>query len=161
MILCLADILSADERADLMAALAGATFEPGVATAGWHARTVKANEQLTGADPVRRAAEQMVHGALARSAMFQMAALPARLGPVMVNRYAEGGTYGDHVDNAIMGGGATRLRSDLSFTVFLSDPHHYEGGGLIIDGEAGRQEIRLPAGAMVLNDTGAEYYCDK
>jgi len=150
MILCLADILTTDERADLMAALAGATFEPGVATAGWHARMVKANEQLAAADPLRRTAEQLVHGALARSAMFQMAAVPARLGPVMVNRYADGGTYGDHVDNALMGAGAARLRSDLSFTIFLSDPRHYEGGGLIIESETGQQEIRLPAGAMVL-----------
>lgn len=150
MILCLADILTTNERADLMGALAGATFEPGATTAGWHARTVKANEQLASMDPVRRAAEQLVQAALARSAMFQMAALPARLGAVMVNRYAEGGTYGDHVDNAIMGSGPGRLRSDLSFTLFLSDPRHYEGGGLIIEGEAGPQEIRLPAGAMVL-----------
>ena len=150
MILCLADILTTDERADLMGALAGATFEPGATTAGWHARTVKANEQLASNDPVRRATEQLVQAALARSAMFQMAALPARLGAVMVNRYAEGGTYGDHVDNAIMGSGPGRLRSDLSFTIFLSDPRHYEGGGLIIESETAQQEIRLPAGAMVL-----------
>lgn len=150
MILCIADILTPDERADLMAGLAGATFRPGADTAGWHARLVKANEQLAGDDPLRRAADRLVRAALERSDLFRMAALPARIGPIMVNRYSEGGTYGDHVDNALMGTGDARFRSDLSFTVFLSEPQHYEGGDLVVASDVGENRIRLPAGAMVL-----------
>jgi PKHD-type hydroxylase len=150
MILCLGDILKADERADLRKAIAGAGFEPGVNTAGWHARLVKANDQLTGADPVRLAADRLVRAALQRSDLFQMAAQPRHIGPIMVNRYTGGGTYGDHVDNPIMNDGDRRYRSDLSFTVFLSDPDEYEGGGLVISSDTGVDSLRLPAGAMVL-----------
>ena len=73
----------------------------------------------------------------------------------MFNRYEAGQAYGRHVDDAIMGPETTRIRTDLSFTLFLSDPGTYEGGSLVVEGLDGDRQARLPAGSLVLYPTGA------
>ena len=85
--------------------------------------------------------------------MFVAAALPHTIFPPLFNRYEGGGEFGLHVDNAIRqarGGGALRIRSDLSATLFLSEPEDYDGGELIIEEMYGSQSIKLPAGDLVL-----------
>ena len=72
----------------------------------------------------------------------------------MFNRYGAGETYGMHVDDPVMGEGEARIRTDLSFTLFLSDPESYEGGALVIDGLDGEREVKLPAGSMLIYATG-------
>jgi PKHD-type hydroxylase len=120
-------------------------FVSGQTTAGWHAREVKRNEQArsgTLVDGVLRKVEQ----ALLASEVFVAAARPKRLVRLMISRYAPGMTYGTHVDDALMGG----VRTDLSFTLFLSDPGTYDGGALVIEDSAGERDVRLPAGDLVL-----------
>jgi PKHD-type hydroxylase len=80
------------------------------------------------------------------------AALPLKIFPPMFNRYQGGETYGIHVDNAVrfVPGTPTRVRSDLSATLFLSEPEDYEGGELHIQEQFGEQKIKLAAGDMIL-----------
>lgn len=121
-----------------------AAFQPGAATAGWQARAVKNNEQAQGAAAARAVAE--VEKALSAHPVFRAAARPKALVGLLVSRYQPGMAYGTHVDDAMMKG----VRTDISFTVFLSDPDAYDGGELVIEGNDGDQAIKLPAGAAVV-----------
>jgi len=148
MILCIAPLLGGDELAAVRRALEGARFRDGRETAGWHARPVKRNRQ---ADPRDVGGPgETVRVALAAHAMFQSAALPQRVSPILFNRYEPGMDYGIHVDDALMGEGAARLRSDLAFTLFLDDPASYAGGELVIDSAGDEQGVKLAAGGLVL-----------
>jgi PKHD-type hydroxylase len=82
--------------------------------------------------------------------MFVSAALPHTVFPPLFNRYEGGDRFGLHVDNAIRQRGEVRIRSDLSATLFLSEPDEYEGGELIVEEMYGEQRVKLPAGDMVL-----------
>ena len=126
-----------------LAAEAGA-FKAGAATAGWHAREVKKNEQASG--PVAAKAIAVVGEALNAHAVFKAVARPKALVGLLVSRYGPGMEYGAHVDNAMMNG----IRTDLSFTVFLAPPEAYEGGELVIEGNDGEQAVKLAAGSAVL-----------
>lgn len=147
MIVCIADLLTPDELAQIEAGLAGAEFVPGATTAGWHAKLVKQNEQVA-----RQAAEPLkavVQAALARNGLFQAVACPRIIHSLLVSRYGVGMGYGRHTDNALMGG-ANFYRSDLSFTVFLSAPEAYEGGELVIEGADSEQPYKLAAGSALV-----------
>jgi PKHD-type hydroxylase len=145
MILGLDAILTGEELTALRARLAGADFQDGRSTAGWHARLVKENAQLSKDDPLAGAVRTEIDAALRRNAIF-MAAVQPKLIQLLVNRYGEGQSYGAHVDDAFMNG----RRTDVSLTVFLSDPADYDGGELVIDGPSGEQSIKLPAGAAIV-----------
>lgn len=154
MIVCIADVLSAEEVAELDALLARGSFEDGRTTAGWHARQVKANLQLRSGSKALRRAQQLVSDALLRNELFQQAVRPKRLRPVLVSRCEPGHGYGTHVDDALMGGGAGQgtldwLRTDVSFTVFLSPPDAYEGGELVMESSAGETAYKLDAGSAI------------
>lgn len=146
MILCIQSVLDTAALDQARAALAAARFADGAATAGWHARLVKANAQADAADPRTAAARALVLDRLKASALFQMAVRPRRMGPLLFSRYEAGMAYGTHVDDAIMG----EARADVSFTLFLAAPEDYEGGALVVETTAGEQSFKLPAGALVL-----------
>lgn len=148
MILCVADILAADALKLLHTQVRAKDFVDGKTTAGWHARLVKHNTQLRQDAPALQKMRGVVESALAENALFQMAALPRTIAPILFSRYEPGMSYGSHVDNAFMGGNS--LRSDLSFTLFLSPPQSYEGGELVIETTQGEQAFKLEAGAMVI-----------
>ncbi|MBL9009547.1 MAG: Fe2+-dependent dioxygenase [Alphaproteobacteria bacterium] len=145
MILGLDGILTGDELGAIRARLAAGAFQDGKATAGWHARLVKENEQLGRDDPAAEAIRAEIDAALRRNAIFAAAVQP-RLIQLLVNRYGVGQSYGRHVDDAFMNG----RRTDVSLTVFLSDPADYDGGELIIETPAGEQSVKLPAGAAIV-----------
>lgn len=149
MLLCLANILTPDELAGLRAKLNPDDFIDGKATAGWHARLVKHNTQLRSNAPLLPELQRVIQQALKQSTLFQMAALPKTISPILFSRYETGMEYGSHVDNAFMGD-EHRMRSDLSFTLFLSAPETYEGGELVIENTQGEQAFKLDAGSMVL-----------
>ena len=149
MVLQIPGVLNPEELQRLRAELAAAPFEDGGATAGHAARQVKRNRQLApDCEPARRCAATVLQ-ALQRNPLFFSAALPHRIHGPMFNRYEPGETYGDHVDNALMGMPAA-VRSDLSATLFLSAPEDYEGGELVVQEGGGPQGFRLPAGNLVL-----------
>ncbi len=128
------------------------SWQSGDLTAGEQAKQVKHNEQL---DPNSKLAQQLgdfVLDKLAQHPLFLSAALPLKIYPPLFNRYQDNGTYGFHVDNAVrfISGSATRVRSDLSATLFLSEPDEYEGGELIIQDQFGEHKVKLAAGDMIL-----------
>ena len=149
--LTIADVLAAEDVARVREGLAAAPFGDGKRTAGAAARKVKANAQADGADARVQALAKFVRDALERHPVFSLYARPARWSPVMFNRYRGGDAYGFHVDDPVMG----EVRTDLSFTLFLSDPETYEGGALLIDGLDGEREVKLSVGSLVLYPTGA------
>ncbi len=149
MIVCIGDLLDEPTLEKMRQSLGSATWDDGARTAGWHAKTVKANRQLAAGRTLNEIRESVL-AALQKNDLFQAAGLPRRIGPPLVSRYEPGMTYGDHVDDALMGQGEGRLRADLAMTVFLSAPDTYEGGSLVISGTGGEQDFRLPAGSAVL-----------
>ena len=142
-------ILSAEEIASLRQAAARAPWIDGRVTAGGGAVQRKRNEQVDEHSAEGRAIADAVLGALKRYPLFEAAAFPARVSRPLMNRYAPGMEYGPHVDNPLMGG-SDPLRTDLSATLFLSDPADYDGGELVVDSLAGRQAVKLPAGDLFL-----------
>jgi PKHD-type hydroxylase len=149
MIMQIENVLTADAVAEMRNALQAeaAAFKPGAATAGWHAREVKRNEQSAG--PAAIKAVNAVQTALLANAVFKAVARPKQLTGWLVSRYGPGMEYGLHIDDALMGG----IRTDLSFTVFLAEPGSYEGGELLIEGNDGTSSIKLPGGSAVVYPT--------
>lgn len=143
--LVIADVLSAEDAAEIRAALAHAPFEDGARTAGWNARLVKDNEQARDSATLRLLRER-VEGAIGKNELFGLAVRPKALTPLVFSRYGGGQAYGSHVDNPLMGG----IRTDVSFTLFLAEPEAYDGGELVIESPSGEDAVKLPAGHMVV-----------
>lgn len=153
MLLQIPQVFSKAEVQALRERLDAGPWSDGNATSGHQSATAKRNQQLPEDCDVAREVSALVVQALNANPMFVAAALPHTIFPPLFNRYEGGGEFGLHVDNAIRqarGGGAMRIRSDLSATLFLSEPEDYEGGELIIEEMYGAQSIKLPAGDMVL-----------
>ena len=154
MLLHVRAVLDADGIRRLRLLLADAPWTDGRVTAGVQSAQAKQNEQLPQDCEATRAGQQIELAALNGHDLFYSAALPKRVFPPLFNRYA--GTtnaFGDHVDNAVRfvpGGQAERVRTDISCTLFLSEPAEYEGGELVVDDTFGAQRIKLAAGDMVL-----------
>ena len=117
-------------------------WQDGAATAGWHARAVKHNRQLERGSTLHRRLAPGVQQALEADPLLQAAALPLRIHSLRFSRCGPGEGYGRHLDDAYMAEG----RSDLSFTVFLSDPEHYSGGELVLEFPSGEERHKLAAG---------------
>lgn len=160
MLLAIPDVLSAEQVAQVRAALDGADWIDGRATAGYQAAQVKDNAQLAEDHPLARRLGQEVLGALERSKLFISAALPLRVYPPMFNRYAGGQTFGTHIDTAIrqIPGVPARVRADLSATLFLSAPEEYEGGELVVQDSYGAHAVKLPAGSLALYPAGSLHH---
>lgn len=152
MLIAIPDVLTADEVRQCREMLEKAPWEDGKKTAGYIAVDVKTNLQLDINDSVARDLGDFIVKVLANHPAFIAAALPAKILPPRFNRYEGGGAYGNHIDNALFVVDSTgqRIRTDVSTTLFLSDPDEYEGGELVIEDTYGNQTIKLPAGHMVV-----------
>ncbi len=153
MLLHLPAILAAADLAHARQLLADAPWADGRSSAGRQARQAKNNRQLPPDCEAARLIQSKVLGALDKSALFFSAALPSRVYTPQVNRYGGGSNfYGEHVDSAVRFAPHTgqKVRTDLSATLFLSDPADYEGGELVIGQGMETQRVKLPAGDMVL-----------
>ncbi|MES2950148.1 MAG: Fe2+-dependent dioxygenase [Pseudomonadota bacterium] len=153
MLLHLPDILTPEEVQQAQALLARAPWTDGRKGTGELARQVKNNEQLDHDCEEARAIRTLVLGALERSPLFFSAALPKRVFPPRLNRYGgDSNYYGDHVDGAVryMPETGQRVRTDVSCTLFLSEPESYDGGELCIADTYGEQAVKLPVGHMIL-----------
>lgn len=153
MLLQIPEVFSKAEVKALRARLDAGLWADGNATSGHQSATAKKNLQLPEESDVAKEVSALVVQALNANPMFVAAALPHTIFPPLFNRYEGGGEFGLHVDNAIRqsrNGGAIRIRSDLSATLFLSEPEDYDGGELIIEEMYGSQAIKLPAGDLVL-----------
>lgn len=130
----------------------------GKRTAGGAARGVKENLQVDGSDPRAQALERFVVEALYRHPLFEIAARPARLTRLLFSRYEPGMTYGAHTDDALMGAGEDKIRTDLAFTLFLAESSSYEGGALVVESALGEQQIKLNAGDAILYPAGSIHH---
>ena len=151
MFLILTDILYKDELSRVLQRLEKLDWKDGARTAGGRARAVKRNEQADLRSKSGQGLHEFLLDAIQRSSVLQAAARPKNWSRLLVSRTQDNGGYGDHVDNALMNG----LRTDLSFTLFLSEPDSYDGGDLVIDLPGGQQSVKLSAGDMVLYPSGA------
>jgi len=138
-------------------ALKVARWIDGAATAGHLSRNVKRNRQLAERDPIALDLGNIILDTLERHAVFMSYALPARIVPPLFNAHRGGEEYGRHIDGAVrpVPGHSTRIRTDLSCTLFLSEPHEYDGGELIIEECREAQSFKPPAGTLVLYPSGA------
>jgi PKHD-type hydroxylase len=150
MMIQIPDLLTADEVARCRAIIDAAEWIDGNATSGRQSALAKQNEQLPQDSEAAVEAGGLVRAALARNTLFTAAALPHTVFPPLFNRYGAGQTFGDHIDNAIRSHGATRIRTDLSATLFLADPESYDGGELVVEDTYGLHEVKLPAGGLIL-----------
>ena len=130
-------------------------WRDGRETAGAVAREVKRNEQAAMDSTAGRALQEELSRLVADNTVVQAAAQPRRFSPVLISRTGVDGHYGAHVDNALMGKGAARLRTDLSFTLFLSPPGDYDGGELVIHTAGMTQAVKGEAGYLVLYPSGS------
>jgi len=151
MLLHIPDVLSHEQVTRIRAALDAADWTDGRETVGVQGAQVKRNQQLPDAAALRRQLGQLVLAALAASPLYHAATLPLRTLPPRFNRYEDGGQYGFHVDGAVMALSAdASLRSDVSCTLFLSNPDDYDGGELIVSDTYGEHEVKLAAGDLIV-----------
>jgi PKHD-type hydroxylase len=153
-LICIPKVLDAEALAVLRARLeaAGDAWVDGRVTAGHQGAPVKFNQQIDERAEVAHACQDIVASALERHPTFISAALPNLLYPPMFNRYGPGMSFGLHVDGGVRIHPHTgrKLRTDLSGTLFLSDPSSYDGGELQMEDTHGMQTVKLAAGDLVL-----------
>ncbi|WP_292783337.1 Fe2+-dependent dioxygenase [Methylophilus sp. UBA6697] len=153
MLLTLPDVLLKEELTSIRGLLKQAQWIDGRNTAGAQAAQVKNNQQLAEQDPLLANIRGIVLQALHRDPLFFSAALPDKILPPFVNRYAgQNNHYGFHVDSAMrsMPDGSARVRADVSATLFFNDPDEYDGGELVVQDVFGDQRIKLKAGSIVI-----------
>jgi PKHD-type hydroxylase len=152
MLICVPEVLSKAEVAEFRSIMDEATWEDGRSTAGAQSALVKRNEQLPPNGEAARLLGQRIVKALTANPLFISAAIPLHIFPPLFNRYGAGHHFGIHVDNAVRGDHMTgmRIRTDLSVTLFLSEPDEYDGAELVVEDRYGSHEVKLPAGHLVL-----------
>ena len=151
MILSIPDVLTGEQVSHARRLLDEAAWVDGRVTAGHQSARTKDNLQLDENDPLARQLGDQIVTALQRNPLFISAALPLRVFPPLFNRYEGGQSFGNHVDNAIRQSiSGMRIRTDVSATLFLSEPDEYDGGELMIEDTFGVHAVKLPAGHMVL-----------
>ncbi len=152
MLLTIPNIFPKPQTRALRARLDAADWTDGRVTAGHQSAQTKNNSQIPETHPVALEVGELNLGALGQNPLFRSAALPLKVFPPLFNRYAGGQTFGTHVDNSLRTHGPTggRIRTDLSCTLFFSEPEEYDGGELVIEDTYGSKSVKLPAGDMIL-----------
>lgn len=149
MLLTLSNVIDDLQLQVIRQTLQEASFVDGKLTAGAHAQRVKHNQELANSNEIAGYLQKIVMGNLYNHAEFRNAALPYRVATPIFARYTSGMTYGEHIDDPVMGEGQ-RFRCDIAVTVFLNDPQGYQGGELIVRTSFGDKTVKLAAGDAVL-----------
>jgi PKHD-type hydroxylase len=152
MMIQIPDVLTPDQVAHCRVVLDAADWIDGNATSGHQAAMAKNNQQLPQDGAAAREVGAVIVQALQAHPLFVSAALPRTILTPLFNRYGVGMGFGDHVDNSIRRDPVTgqTLRTDLSITVFLSDPEDYDGGELVVEDAYGSHLVKLAAGSAIL-----------
>ena len=152
MLLQIPEVLTAEQMAGCRKLLETDNWIDGRTTAGHQSARAKNNLQLPEDHEYAKQLGDIILAALERNPLFMAAALPLKVFPPLFNRYQHGQSFGNHVDNAIrqVTGTPHRVRTDLSATLFFSDPEEYDGGELIVEDTYGVHSVKLPAGHMIL-----------
>ena len=156
------NLLSGEQVAHVRGVLSGTDWVDGKVTAGAQSAGAKHNLQVPENAPAARALGDMILTALGQNERFNSAALALRVFPPLFNRYDQGMNFGAHIDNAIrFVKGASqpiRVRTDLSATLFLTDPDDYDGGELVIEDTFGSHQVKLPAGDLVVYSATSRHH---
>jgi PKHD-type hydroxylase len=165
MLVRIPNLLSAEQVAHVRGVLAGTDWVDGRATAGAQSAATKNNLQVPEDTPAARALGEIVLGALGQNERLMSSSLALRVFPPLFNRYDPGMNFGAHIDNAIrfvkpsLGtGAAIRVRTDMSATLFLTDPSDYDGGELVVEDTFGTHAVKLPAGDLVLYSASSRHH---
>jgi PKHD-type hydroxylase len=160
MLLQVPDILTPEQVKEFREILSKADWVDGKVTAGHQSALVKNNTQLPENSAEAKELGEKILIALERNSTFISAALPLKVYPPLFNSYSGGQNFGTHIDNAIrqVPGTPFRIRTDLSATLFLSDPLEYEGGELVVEDTYGLHKVKLPAGHMILYPASSLHY---
>ena len=152
MLLQIPDVLTNEQALKYRQKIENAEWIDGKVTAGHQSMRTKNNQQLPENHPLSLEMGEQILAALERNSLFISAALPFKVFPPLFNRYEGGHSFGNHVDNAIrqIQGTPHRVRTDLSATLFLTNPEDYDGGELVIEDTFGVHKIKLPAGHLIL-----------
>ncbi len=152
MLLHVPNVLTREQVVECRRLMAEAEWVDGATTAGVQAVQSKRNRQLPEGTPLIEYLREMMVTGLMKNPLFFSAALPKTILPPYFNSYQDGGYYGNHIDNAIRyaHGSSQAIRTDVSTTVFLSDPDEYEGGELIAEDSYGCHEVKLAAGDAIV-----------
>jgi len=154
MLIQVPNLLSAEQVVHMRGVLSGTDWVDGKVTAGAQSAGAKHNLQVPENAPAARVLGDIILTALGQNERFTSSALALRVFPPLFNRYDQGMDFGAHIDNAIrfVKGASTpiRVRTDMSATLFLTDPADYDGGELVIDDTFGSHQVKLPAGDLVV-----------
>ncbi|KKC26927.1 Fe2+-dependent dioxygenase [Sphingomonas sp. SRS2] len=152
MMLAIPGVLQGRTLDHVRALLGEAEWIDGNATSGHQSALAKKNRQLPEDSAAAREAGNIILDALGVAPLFIAGALPLKVYPPLFNSYAGGDRFDTHVDNAIRikRGTDFRIRSDLSATLFLTDPDDYDGGELVVEDTLGTHGVKLAAGDMIL-----------
>ena len=152
MLITIPDVLDDARVTEARQILDQAEWVDGKVTAGHQSAKAKDNMQIPEGHPAAQKLGRMILSALGANPLFIAAALPHQVFPPLFNRYTGGQSFGTHVDNSIrqIPGTPHRIRTDISATLFLSNPDEYDGGELCVEDAYGLKKVKLPAGQMVL-----------
>ncbi|MBC8212621.1 MAG: Fe2+-dependent dioxygenase [Gammaproteobacteria bacterium] len=150
-------LISAQNLTKIRQLLQDSPFVDGRLSAGMMARGVKNNQEMNPQSSHFNELNELVMGNLVRHPKFKAVVWPKRVAAPFYVRYEQGMAYGEHVDDPIMGQGEL-YRTDVSTTIFLSDPEDYEGGELTIMDSYGERQIKLQAGSAVMYPSHSRHY---
>ncbi|MEA1052222.1 Fe2+-dependent dioxygenase [Lamprobacter modestohalophilus] len=150
MLLTIPGLLNPAQVQKVQELLADAEFVDGKLSAGFAASRVKNNEEMRQEPERMKLLVRILMASLGHNERFRFGALPHRVADPIFARYRPGMTYGDHVDDPIMGSSGPRFRSDVSMTLFLNAPDTYDGGDLVMRTPFGDRRVKLPAGDAVI-----------
>ncbi|EKY28030.1 oxidoreductase, 2OG-Fe(II) oxygenase family protein [Brevundimonas diminuta 470-4] len=159
MLVHIPNVLNREQVQQFRTLMDAADWTDGNQTSGAQSALAKNNPQLPEGSPLAKQLGAVILDALGASPQFVSAALPLKVFPPLFNRYQGEQSFGLHIDNSIriLRGSDFRIRSDLSSTLFLSDPDEYEGGELVIQDTFGEQRVKLPAGDLILYPASSEH----
>ena len=158
MLVIVPEVLNKDQLKKIRDLLQNADYVDGRLSAGKTARKVKKNHELAADSKLHGQLNNIVMNSLYNHPTYQAAVLPHRLATPFYARYEPGETYGQHVDDPIMGPMQGRYRTDVSTTIFLNDPEDYDGGEVVIQSATGENAFKLAAGSAITYPSGALHH---
>lgn len=161
MLLVIPAVLEAATLQEVRSLLEQGQFVDGRLSAGTSAARVKHNQELQSDARQMERLNRLVMGPLVQHPLYQAAAMPYRVATPYYARYTRGMSYGDHVDDPVMGPPGGQYRSDISTTIFLNAPDEYQGGELVIRTAYGEEQLKLPAGDAVIYPSSSLHHINE
>lgn len=151
-------IISETDAKNTIDTISALPWHPGDNPNPEYREKIKRNEELKAED--HKTAEtvcQRLQNAILSHREVRDKLFPYKMVLPSLNRYSGGGSYNRHADHALQG--TPHLRSDISMTLFLSDPADYEGGVLTLEPISGEiVKVKEERGTIVLYPSNVLHY---